>query len=261
MLLQGKSAIVTGSTSGIGLGIAQALAKQGAHVLLNGFGNPVEIESERQAIKKDYGVKALYSGADMSKPDQIRAMVQEAVSAFGSVDILVNNAGIQHVQPVDEFDDGKWDAIIAINLSSNFHAIKAAVPGMKKKGWGRIINVASVHGLVASPYKSAYVSSKHGVIGLTKAVALDLAEFGITCNAVCPGYVDTPLVRKQIPQQAKEHGISEEDVIGKVLLKNHAIKRFVAVDDLSALTVFLCTDAAQTLTGTAIPMDGGWTAH
>ncbi len=260
-MLKGKSAIITGSTSGIGLGIAEAFAKEGINVMINGFGDAADIEKERSNLEKKYKVKALYSGADMSKPEQIRQMVEEAEKGFGAVDILVNNAGIQNVQPIDEFDDKKWDAIIAINLSSNFHTIKAVAKGMKKRKWGRIINVASVHGLVASPYKSAYVTSKHGAIGLTKAAALDLAPDGITVNAICPGYVDTPLVRKQIPQQAKEHGISEEEVIEKVLLKNHFIKKFVEVSDLAALALFLCSDAADAMTGQALTMDGGWTAH
>lgn len=260
-MLKGKSAIITGSTSGIGLGIAQALAKEGVNVTINGFGDAAEIEKTRKSIETEFGVKAFYSGADMSKPEQVRQMVADGHANMGAVDILVNNAGIQHVQAIDEFDDAKWDAILAINLSSNFHAIKAAAKGMKAKGWGRIINVASVHGLVASPYKSAYISAKHGAIGLTKAAALDLAEFGITVNAICPGYVDTPLVRKQIPQQAKEHGISEEEVIQKVMLKNHFVKKFVEVSDLAAMAVFLCSDHAQTITGQAMTMDGGWTAH
>lgn len=260
-MLKGKSAIVTGSTSGIGLGIAEALAKEGVNVTINGFGDAAEIEKTRSSIETKYGVKAFYSGADMSKPEAVRQMIADGEANMGAVDILVNNAGIQNVQPIDEFDDTKWDAIIAINLSSNFHAIKAAAKGMKARGWGRIINVASVHGLVASPFKSAYVTSKHGAIGLTKGAALDLAEFGITVNAICPGYVDTPLVRKQIPQQAKEHGISEEEVIEKVLLKNHFIKKFVEVSDLAAMAVFLCSDHAQTITGQAMVMDGGWVAH
>jgi 3-hydroxybutyrate dehydrogenase len=260
-MLKGKSAIITGSTSGIGLGIAQALAKEGVNVTINGFGDAAEIEKTRHGIEAEFGVKVFYSGADMSKPEQVRQMVADGQATMGAVDILVNNAGIQHVQAIDDFDDAKWDAILAINLSSNFHAIKAAAKGMKTSGWGRIINVASVHGLVASPFKSAYIAAKHGAIGLTKAAALDLAEFGITVNAICPGYVDTPLVRKQIPQQAKEHGISEEEVIQKVMLKNHFVKKFVEVADLAAMAVFLCSDHGQTITGQAMVMDGGWTAH
>jgi len=261
MSLKSKSAVITGSTSGIGLGIAQSLAKEGVNVVLNGFGERGEIENERLKIEKDYQVKALYIQADMSQPEQIRNMIAKAEDAFGSVDIMVNNAGIQHVQPIDEFPEEKWNAIIAINLSSNFHAIKACIPGMKKKGWGRIINVSSVHGVIASPYKSAYISAKHGVVGLTKAVALDLATFGITANALCPGYVDTPLVRKQIPDQAKANHISESEVIEKVILKDHFIKDFVQISDLGAISVFLCSDAAKMITGQAICVDGGWTAH
>lgn len=260
-MLKGKSAIVTGSTSGIGHGIAEAFAAQGANVTLNGFGNAEEIEALRKALETKYGVKAIYSAADMSKPEQIRQMVKETASAFGGVDVLVNNAGIQFVAPIDEFPEEKWDAILAINLSSAFHATKAAAPYMKAKKWGRIINVASVHGLVASAFKSAYVAAKHGVLGLTKVTALDFAEFGITCNAICPGYVNTPLVQKQIPDQAKTHGISEAEVVSKIMLKNHAIKRFVEVEELAALAVFLCSDAAATMTGIPLPMDGGWTAQ
>lgn len=261
MSLKSKSAIITGSTSGIGLGIAHALAANGVNVVLNGFGGRSEIDEERKEIEKKYQVKALYLQADMSAPDQIRKMVSDAENAFGSIDILVNNAGIQHVQTIEEFPEDKWNAIISINLSSNFHMIKACVPGMKKKGWGRIVNVSSVHGLVASPYKAAYVAAKHGVIGLTKTTALDLASFGITANALCPGYVDTPLVRKQIPDQAKQHKLSESEVIDKVLLKDHFIKQFVEVDDLGSITVFLCSDTAKMITGQALCVDGGWTAH
>lgn len=261
MTLKSKTAVITGSTSGIGLGIAHALAKEGANIIINGYGDPSQIESERSNIEKMFKVKAIYSDADMSKPDQIVQMIKLAESTFGVVDILVNNAGIQHVQAIDEFPEQKWDAIIAINLSSNFHTIKACVPGMKKKGWGRIINISSVHGLIASPYKAAYVASKHGIVGLTKVAALDLATYGITANAICPGYVDTPLVRKQIPDQAKQYGISEDEVIQKVLLKDHFIKEFVKIDDLGAITVFLCNDATRMITGQAICVDGGWTAH
>lgn len=260
MSLKGKSAIITGSTSGIGLGIAQALAKEGVNIMINGFGDAAAIEAERTGIEK-LGVKALYSGADMSKPAEIRQMVKDAETAFGSVDIMISNAGIQNVQPIDEFDDAKWDAIIAINLSAAFHGIKSAAPGMKKKGWGRIINIASIHGLVASEFKSAYVAAKHGVVGLTKVAALDLAPYGITANAICPGYVDTPLVRKQIPEQAKAHNMSEKDVIAKVLLKTHAIKEFVTVDDIAAMVLYLCSDAARCITGTPMVIDAGWSAQ
>jgi 3-hydroxybutyrate dehydrogenase len=261
MSLKSKAAVITGSTSGIGMGIAHALAKEGANIVINGFGERSDIEDERVELEKTYGIKCLYLQADMSQPDQIRQMIQATEKAFGAVDIMVNNAGIQHVQTIEEFPEEKWNAILAINLSSNFHTIKACVPGMKKKRWGRIINVSSVHGVIASPYKSAYVAAKHGVVGLTKTAALDLAEFGITANALCPGYVDTPLVRKQIPDQAKQHHISEDEVIQKVLLKDHFIKEFVSIDDLGALTVFLCSDAARMITGQALCIDGGWTAH
>lgn len=259
-MLTGKSAIVTGSTSGIGLGIARALAEQGANVMLNGFGDAAEIEKIRKSLEKEFKVKVVYSDADMSKPEEIRKMADDARKAFGGVDILVNNAGIQHVETVENFPDDKWEKIIAINMSSAFHATKAVAPDMKKKGWGRIINVASVHGLTASPYKSAYITAKHGVVGFTKSAALDLAEHGITVNAICPGYVNTPLVQKQIPEQAKEHGISEEEVVEKVMLKNHAIKEFVEVEQLGALATFLCSDAASNMTGASLPVDGGWMA-
>lgn len=260
-MLKGKSAIVTGCTSGIGLGIATELAKNGVNIMINGFGDAMTIDNQKKLFHDKYGVEVLYSDADMSKPDEIRLMVQTAQESFGSVDIMVNNAGIQNVQSIDEFDDSKWDAIIAINLSSNFHTIKAVAPGMKKRGWGRIINISSVHGLVASPFKSAYIASKHGVVGLTKAAALDLASFGITVNAVCPGYVDTPLVRKQIPDQARTNNISENEVIEKILLKEHAIKKFVDIADIAALTLFLCGDSAKTITGQALPIDAGWSVH
>jgi len=260
-MLKGKNAIITGSTSGIGLGVAKKLAAAGVNITLNGFGDANEIEQIRSSIATEHKVTVRYDAADMSKPEQIRQMVKNAETELGSVDIIVNNAGIQNVQPIDEFDDAKWDAIIAINLSSNFHTIKAASAGMKARKWGRIINIASVHGLVASAYKSAYIAAKHGVVGLTKAVALDLAEFGITANAICPGYVNTPLVQKQIPDQAKTHGISEAEVVQKILLKNHAIKEFVEVDEIAAMVLFLCSDGAKTLTGTSLPIDAGWTAQ
>ncbi len=260
-MLDKRSAIVTGSTSGIGLGIAQALARQGAAIMLNGLGDRAEVEKTRAGLAKETGVKVAYSDADMSKPDQVRGMVEVAAQTFGSVDILVNNAGIQFVAPVDEFPAEKWDAILAINLSSAFHAIKAALPGMKSRRFGRIVNIASAHGLVASAYKSAYVAAKHGVVGLTKVVALEVAEQGITCNAVCPGYVQTPLVEKQIDEQAKAHGIPRDRVVREILLANQPNKAFIRVEDLGALTVFLCSDAAAGITGTALPVDGGWTAH
>ncbi|MEH6473988.1 MAG: 3-hydroxybutyrate dehydrogenase [Halopseudomonas sp.] len=256
-----RSAIVTGSTSGIGLGIATALAKQGIDVMLNGFGDSQQIEQIRSNLAEAYGVQVLYSDADMTQPDQIAAMVEQAIAAFGQVDILVNNAGIQHVQPIDEFPTEKWDAIIAINLSSSFHTIKHCLAGMKNQGWGRIINVASAHGLVASPYKSAYVAAKHGIVGLTKTVALEAAEHGVTVNAICPGYVLTPLVEQQIPDTAKARGISEEAVKQDVLLKAQPTKKFVTVEQLGQLVVFLCSDAAASMTGGALPVDGGWTAQ
>ncbi len=258
--LKGKTALVTGSTSGIGLGIAQAMAAEGANVMLNGFGEAKEIEQIRQKIEKEYGVKALYNAADMTKPGQIRDMVKEAQDRLGSVDVLVNNAGIQFVKAVDEYPEEKWDAIIAINLSSVFHATKAALPAMKTGKWGRIINIASAHGLVASPFKGAYVAAKHGVVGFTKTVALETAQQGITCNSICPGYVNTPLVQGQIKDQAKSYGMSEAEVVEKVMLEAQAIKQFTEIDQIGALAVFLCSDAARTITGIALPIDGGWTA-
>ncbi len=260
-MLNTRSAIVTGSTSGIGLGIARALAQQGCAIMLNGFGDAAEVEKTRAGLAKETGSKVAYSGADMSKPDQVRGMVEDTAKAFGTVDILVNNAGIQFVAPVDEFPEAKWDAILAINLSSAFHAIKAALPGMKARRWGRIVNVASAHGLVASEFKSAYVAAKHGVVGLTKVVALELAEMGITCNAVCPGYVHTPLVEKQIDEQAKAHGIPRDRVVRDVLLAKQPNKQFITVEALGALTVFLCSESGAGITGTALPVDGGWTAQ
>jgi 3-hydroxybutyrate dehydrogenase len=260
-MLKGKTALVTGSTSGIGLGIAQAMAKQGANVVINGLGNADEIEKTRKSIESDYGVKAVYDAADMTKPDQIRKMCENAITQFGAVDILVNNAGIQFVSPIDEFPEDKWDAIIAINLNSAFHTTKACLPGMKKKGWGRVINIASAHGLVASPFKSAYVTAKHGIVGMTKTVALEVATNGITCNAICPGYVNTPLVQNQIKDQAKVHNLSEAEVVEKVMLAPQAIKKFVEVEQLGELALFLCSDAASNITGISLPMDGGWTAR
>lgn len=256
-----KNAIVTGSTSGIGLGIAEALAADGMNVMLNGFGDADEIERTRSDLASRHGVGALYSGADMTRPDEIRAMVEEAEDRLGSVDVLVNNAGIQHVSPIEEFPPEKWDAIIAINLSSSFHTIRAAFPGMKSRRWGRIINLASAHGLVASPFKSAYVSAKHGLLGLTKTIALEGAEHGVTVNAICPGYVRTPLVEKQIPDTAKARGITEEEVIRNVLLAAQPTREFVTTAQLGALAVFLCSDAAASINGAALPVDGGWTAQ
>jgi 3-hydroxybutyrate dehydrogenase len=257
----GRTAIVTGSTSGIGLGIAQALADSGANIVLNGFGDEKAIEETRASLARDHNVGVAYSAADISKPDDIGEMIELAQSEFGGVDIIVNNAGIQHVAPVEEFPVEKWDAILAINLSGAFHAIRLSVPAMKKKGWGRIINIASAHALVASPFKAAYVAAKHGILGLTKTVALEVAEYGITANAICPGYVMTPLVQKQIPEQAKARGISEDAVVRDVLLAAQSTKRFVEVSEVATLAVFLASDEAGSITGTALPIDGGWTAH
>ncbi len=259
--LHGRSAIVTGSTSGIGLGIAQAFAAAGMNVMLNGFGDKAEIERTRSTLAETFGVAVAYSAADMSKPADIAAMVTDTRKAFSQVDVLVNNAGIQHVEAIETFPPEKWDAIIAINLSSAFHATRAVVAEMKVRKWGRIINIASAHGLVASPFKSAYVAAKHGIVGLTKTVALETAEFGITVNAICPGYVLTPLVQKQIPETAKARGITEEQVIKDVLLHAQPTRQFVTTEQLGALAVFLCTGAAASITGTALPIEGGWTAQ
>jgi 3-hydroxybutyrate dehydrogenase len=259
--LEGRTALVTGSTSGIGLGIATALATEGATIVLNGFGDPKEIEATRMMLGDRHETEVHYHGADLSKPDAVAEMMSFAASVAGGVDILVNNAGIQYVAPVDEFPPAKWDAILAINLSSAFHAIRLALPGMKAKGYGRIVNIASAHGLVASPFKSAYVAAKHGIVGLTKTVALETAETGITCNAICPGYVWTPLVEKQIDEQAKAHGISREKVITDVLLKAQPNKKFATVEEIGALTAFLASAHGGSITGTALPVDGGWTAH
>jgi 3-hydroxybutyrate dehydrogenase len=258
---QNRAVIITGSTSGIGLGIAKAFAREGANITLNGFGEAAAIEATRAAIAAEFGVKVRYSPADMSKPAEITAMVAEAAAAFGACDILVNNAGIQHVAPVDEFPPEKWDAIVAINLSSVFHATRAALPHMKSAKWGRIINIASAHGLVASPFKSAYVAAKHGVVGFTKSCALEVAEQGITVNAICPGYVFTPLVEKQIDDQAKVHGIPRENVIRDILLAPQPNKRFAEIDEVASLALYLASDAAQGITGTSMSIDGGWTAR
>jgi 3-hydroxybutyrate dehydrogenase len=260
-MLKAKVAVITGSTSGIGLGIARGLAQAGAHIVLNGFGDPPEIERVRAGIQAASDVEVIYHAADMSKPDEIVEMITETQKTLGSVDIVVNNAGIQKVAPNEEFPVDKWDAIIAINLSSAFHTIRAAIPLMKARRFGRIVNIGSAHSLVASPFKSAYVAAKHEMLGLTKTVALEVAEAGITCNAICPGYVRTPLVEGQIRDTAKARGITEEQVIREVMLGEQPTKKFVTVEELGGLTVFLCSDEAASITGTAIPVDGGWTAH
>lgn len=260
-MLANKTAVVTGSTSGIGLACARAFAEQGANVVINGLGDQDEIEAARAAIETDFGVRCAYSAANMLKPDEIANMIGNAENEFGSVDILMNNAGIQHVSPVDEFPIDKWDAIIAINLSSAFHAMRAALPGMKERGWGRVINTASAHALVASPYKSAYVAAKHGIAGLTKTAALEVADQGVTVNAICPAYVWTPLVERQIPDTAKARGITEEEVKRDVLLKAQPTKQFVTVEQVAGFAVFLCSDTAASITGSILPIDGGWTAQ
>ena len=259
--LKGKTAVVTGSTSGIGLAYARKFASEGANIVLNGMGAPADIEKERFAIESDFKVKAVHSPADMSKPAEIAGMIALGEKSFGSVDVLVNNAGIQFVAPIEEFPPQKWEAIIAINLSSAFYAIHAAVPGMKKRGWGRIINTASAHSLVASPCKSAYVSAKHGIAGLTKTVALELATFKITCNCISPGYVWTPLVERQIPDTMKARNLTREQVIKDVLLDAQPTKEFVTSEQVAALALFLCTDDAAQITGSNLSIDGGWTAE
>ena len=260
-MLKGKSAVVTGSTSGIGLAIARALAREGVNVTINGFGDKAAIETERAGIEKDFGVKAAYSGADMTSAAEIADMIKTAEKTFGSVDVLVNNAGIQHVAPIEEFPIDKWDAIIAINLSAAFHAIRAAMPGMKARKWGRIVNTASAHSLVASPFKSAYVTAKHGLAGLSKTVALEGATFGITSNCISPGYVWTPLVEKQIPDTMKARNMSAEQVKTQVLLAAQPTKEFVTVEQVASLAVYLCSDAAAQITGANLSIDGGWTAE
>ncbi len=260
-MTKGKNAIVTGSTSGIGVGIAEAFARTGMNVMLNGFGDAAEIESIRSDLADRHDVQVSYNGADMSKPDEIATLVDQANAEFGEVDVVVNNAGIQHVSPVEEFPVGKWDAILAINLSSAFHMTRLTLAGMKDRGWGRIINLASAHGLVASPFKSAYVAAKHGILGLTKTIALEAAEHGVTVNAICPGYVLTPVVEKQIPDTAKARGMTEEQVKRDVLLGAQPTRQFVTTEQLGALAVFLCSDAAASITGAALPVDGGWTAQ
>ena len=259
-MLKGRVALVTVSTSGIGLAVARTFAEQGANVVINGFGDAAAIEKERAGIESDFGVKAIYSPADMSKGAEIAAMISDAEAALGSVDILVNNAGIQFVSPIEEFPVDKWDQIIAINLTAAFHAIRAAVPGMKARKWGRIISTASAHALVASPFKSAYVAAKHGIAGLTKTVALETATFGVTVNAICPGYVWTPLVEKQIPDTMEARGLTREQVINDVLLTAQPTKQFVTVEEVAALALYLTSDAAKSITGAVMSIDGGWTA-
>ena len=260
-MIKGKSAVVTGSTSGIGLAIAKALAEAGANVTINGFGDKAAIETERAGLEKTYGIKAAYSAADMTKPAEIADMIKTAEKTFGSVDILVNNAGIQHVAPIEDFPVEKWDQIIGINLSAAFHTIRTAIPGMKARKWGRIVNTASAHSLVASPFKSAYVTAKHGLTGLTKTVALEVATFGITANCISPGYVWTPLVEKQIPDTMKARGMTEEQVKRDVLLAAQPTKEFVTVEQVASLALYLCSDAAAQITGTNVSIDGGWTAE
>ncbi len=254
-------AIVTGSTSGIGLGIVHALAAVGAHVMLNGFGDKDAIDKIRSELARQHGIRTAYSVADVSKPVESRGLIAETERQLGAVGVLVNNAGIQHVAPADEFPDDKWDAIMAINLSAAFHAIKAALPGMKRRKWGRIINIASTHGLVASAGKAAYVAAKHGLVGLTKVVAIETANTGITCNAICPGWVLTPLVQKQVEARAKEAGITVEQAKEELLREKQPMLRFTTPEDIGALAVFLCSESATTMTGAALAMDGGWTAQ
>ena len=259
--LQDRVAIVTGSTSGIGLGIARALAAAGADVVINGLGDADAIETTRAELARESGCRIVYDDANLLSADGARMLVERTMADFGQVDILVNNAGIQHVSPIESFPVDRYDAIIALNLSSAFHTIRAAFGTMKARGWGRIVNIASAHGLIASPYKSAYVAAKHGVVGLTKTVALEGAEHGVTCNAICPGYVWTPLVEGQIEDTARARGISREAVIRDVLLAAQPNKKFATVEELGALTVFLCSPGGASITGTALPVDGGWTAH
>jgi 3-hydroxybutyrate dehydrogenase len=259
--LKGKTALITGSTSGIGLAYAKALASAGAHVIINGFGDATAIESERQSLETLSGAKALYCGHDLTKPDQIEAMMAEAAAAFGGVDILINNAGMQHVAPVENFPVEKWDLIIALNLTAAFHTTRLAVPYMKERKWGRIIQTASAHSLTASPFKSAYVTAKHGIAGFTKTIALELGTFGVTANCISPGYVWTPLVENQIPDTMKARGLTREQVINDVLLAGQPTKQFVTVEQCAAMALFLCSDAAANITGANMSIDGGWTAQ
>jgi len=260
-MMRGKTALVTGSTSGIGLGIATELARRGANVVLNGFGDAAEIEHIRAGLARECNVTVRYDGADLTREDAVAGLMKRAIDEFGAVDILVNNAGVQHVAPVDEFPVEKWNLILALNLSASFHTIRLALPAMKARKWGRIINVASAHALVASPYKAAYVAAKHGIAGLTKTVALEVAEQGITMNAICPGYVWTPLVEKQIPDTAKARGLTEQQVIDDVLLYAQPTKQFVKVSEVAAMAAWLASMEAASVTGAVIPIDGGWTAH
>jgi 3-hydroxybutyrate dehydrogenase len=260
-MLKGKTAIVTGSTSGIGLGIARALGAEGANLMLNGFGDAAQIESLRAGLAGEFGVKVAYSAADMSRPEQIRQMVKDASAQLGSVDILVNNAGIQHTAPVESFPPERWDAVLAINLSSAFHAIQAVLPGMKSSNWGRIVNIASTHGLIASVEKSAYVAAKHGLLGLTKVVALEMAKTNVTCNAICPGWVLTPLVQKQIDDRAERSGIAVEQAKADLLGEKQPSGEFATPEQIGALCVFLCSEAAAQVRGAAVPVDGGWVAQ
>ncbi len=260
-MLKNKTALITGSTSGIGLGLARALAQAGVNVMLNGLGDDAAIEKLRAALAAETGTKVQFHGADLRQAGEVTALITATEAAFGGVDILINNAGIQHVAPVDEFPDEKWRAIQDIILNASFHAIKAALPGMKQRNWGRIINLVSAHGLVASPFKSAYVAAKHGLVGLTKSVALEVAETGITCNAICPGYVLTPLVENQIEAHAKAHNLPRDRVIREVILATQPTKRFIEIEEVAALALFLCGDTAKSITGAALPIDGGWTAR
>ncbi len=260
MFLKSKTALVTGSTSGIGLAVARALAREGADVVLNGFGEAAAIEAVRRGIEAEFGVRAIHTPADMAEPQEIADMVRAAEARFGRLDVLVNNAGIQHVAPIEAFPVEKWDQILAVNLSSAFHAMRAAIPGMKARGWGRIVNTASAHSLVASPFKAAYVAAKHGIAGLTKTAALELAQSGVTVNCISPGYVWTPLVERQIPDTMAARGLTHDQVVRDVLLEAQPTKQFVTVEQVAALAVFLCSDAAAQMTGANLSMDGGWTA-
>ena len=260
-MFDGKTALITGSTSGIGLGVARALAARGANIVLNGFGDAAQIAQLRREIAQEHGVNVMFDGADMGRPDAIETMMARAIAEFGAIDLLINNAGIQHVAPVESFPVAQWNAILAINLSAAFHTTRLALPAMKRNGFGRIVNVASAHALVASPFKSAYVAAKHGIAGFTKAVALEVAESGITVNAVCPGYVLTPLVQQQIPATAQARGISEEAVVRDVLLAAQPTRQFVTVEQVAAFTAFLCSAEAASITGAVLPIEGGWTAH